>query len=191
MKIRSSNWIYNPVIGYVLLYPLLILGYLLSGVTGKTPKWAYIAFRRLHCITDGAVNAWLSARISRRSRLIEFRDGAGVRGAGPGLDAEVARAVEALREKGYYVFDERLPAEMREALLEFARVTPSNQVPAVQKAPVPVHLEMDSPRAPRYQFDEETLIRSPEIQRILSNPAFACIAQEYFGSIPINDMFTM
>ena len=41
MEIHSSSWIYNPVVGYVLLYPLLILGYLVSGVTGKTPKWAY------------------------------------------------------------------------------------------------------------------------------------------------------
>ena len=150
MKIHSSSWIYNPIVGYVLLYPLLILGYLVSSVTGKTPKWAYIAFRKLHCTTGGAVNAWLSARISRRSRFIQFGDGAGVQGARPELDAEAARALEALSEKGYYVFDERLPDGMREALLEFARVTPSTQVPAVQKAPVPVHLEMDSPRAPRY-----------------------------------------
>jgi hypothetical protein len=100
-----------------------------------------------------------------------------------------------LQENGYHIFEDKLPIEICESLLKFAK-TEECTIRKVDQNDVDnktLVTKYDSkfPKAVRYDFSAEKLIKNEKIQLIMAETVFQSIAQEYFGSKPFIDIIGM
>jgi hypothetical protein len=171
------------------------LGVLFGGavfaLTGRTPAFAYRWFIRLFCLTGGRSNDMLSALVARFNpvRPLPARGGPVV----PLTSAQFESAQAALRTRGFYVLPHHLPADMCERLLQFALREPS--VIRADDSPTefagqrrPYQEDRGKPCGVRYDFEMQDLLRNPDVQRLISDPALLSLAQGYFGSAPRADV---
>ncbi len=179
--------LYSPVVGRLVLGPLVRLGYWAFLRTGRTPPVCYAGFRKLHCVTRGEINRELSGAIARASAPIEIEDPTGL--LGDRKDCAALR--ETVDRDGYAVSPHRLDPAMCAELMAFATATPANRVPSVAGDPSRARFDPAAPTAPRYQFDEAALLTVPAVRRLVGDPSFIDLAGKYFGSPPINDLVTM
>jgi hypothetical protein len=89
-----------------------------------------------------------------------------------------------LNRDGVYVFKNRLPAEMVEAMRQSALTVPS--MPRGLETPSEPY-PRENPVVGRYDIDESYTMASPEMQDFCSDPAFARIAATYLGQPVIQD----
>jgi hypothetical protein len=188
-----KDWLlYSTLAEHCLLRPLVRLGYWQFRRSGRTPGASYSSFRKLHCVTGGEINRELSLEISRRVPLLELGDEpSGALGRGGRVVQVVDRAIEALRRDGFYVFPERLDAATCAELVKLAEEAPAILVPAPRGLPRVAKFNPADPRAPRYQLDEATLLRSPAVRRLLGDASLIYLGQRYLEAPPINDLVTM
>ena len=97
---------------------------------------------------------------------------------------EIVRCVQGLRADGVYVFENKLPAAMVEAMRASALELPSA---ARGLGTPPVPYPRAAPQVGRYDIDEDNTMASPEMQDYCSDPALALIASEYLGQPVIQD----
>jgi hypothetical protein len=162
-------------------------------VTEKTPMFAHQSMIRLFCLTSGRSNDWISTLIGFFKRAYRF-------GTPAGVIAEMSdptvrdRAVRALRESGYYLFEQRLSGDMCDRLLRYAMTQPcelgqmDDQQHADQREAVYVR---GKPQAVRYNFKTNDLLRNPDVQNLIADLSFADLAQSYLGARPIIDALSM
>jgi len=178
--LRSAIYVFDLLIG--------LLGYY---VTKNTPRRAHLAMVMLFCRTRGRSSDVLSWMMSvlRPPRPIELCNEVLLAGA----QVEAVSAVQALRERGYYVFKNKLPEELCDKLLAFATQHPAltrlmdGELGLVESTVY----DRQSPLAVRYDFSTQDLLNNEDIQRILADLTFASIAQEYLRAIPIVDVVSM
>ena len=171
--------LYSEITARLLLRPLVSLGYWQFERSGVTPKPSYASFRKLHCVTRGGINRELSARVRRAPPAIDT--------TGSAIDGAVDAALAALHRDGIYVFPQRLDPAICVELRAFADTTPAHLVPTGGRAV----FDASTPRAPRYQFLEPALLRSPAVRRVMADPGFLALAARYLETVPINDVVTM
>lgn len=177
--------LYSPL-ARILLAPLVRAGYWRFRRTGHTPPPSYAGFRKLHCITRGALNRELSREIARATPLLDLDGATGVLGDRTALDA----AVEGLKRDGIYVFPGRLDPALCSELHALATELPATLVPAPASGPREEQFS-STPRAPRYQFSETQLLASRAVRTLVADPSVFALAQRYLGAAPINDLITM
>src|SRR5690348_11320082 len=96
----------------------VIAGGVQHRLTGRTPPSAYQSLIRLYCLTRGQSNDLISSLLARMHRPVDLGQMDGILG---NLDSlEFDRITHALDDKGYFVFDRRLPADICDRLLKFA-----------------------------------------------------------------------
>lgn len=97
---------------------------------------------------------------------------------------EIVRCVQGLRQNGVYVFENKVPSAMVEAMRTSALEAPS-VARGLESAPAPY--PRSAPQVGRYDIDEDNTMASPEMQDYCSDPALALIAAEYLGQPVIQD----
>ena len=102
--------------------------------------------------------------------------------------AEIDAAVAGIREDGFYVFKHKAPAETVARILEFAESEPCT-ARGIDAAPAA--FPRSAPIAGRYDFDEQTMMRSPDLQDYCSDPAMATIAARYLEQRVVQDVVTL
>jgi hypothetical protein len=165
-------------------------GYFL--VTKKTPKFAHQSMIRLFCLTSGHSNDWISASIGFFKGKYHFESTAGII-AEMAQPAARLNAVRALRETGYYVFEQRLPVEICDRLLQYAMTTPCelSQMDGQNEGQREAVYVRGDPQAVRYNFKSYDLLRNPEVQNLIADLSFADLAQSYLDARPIIDALSM
>lgn len=156
-----------------------------------TPGWAAQSMIRLFCTTGGRSSDILAAmvRLLHPARPLGGTDGV----LGPLDNSAVEHIGATLRERGYHVFERRLPGELCDRLVQFAItqeavVRPREGEAASQRTAV---YEPARPLAVRYDFPDSVLINQPDVQALLADPTLLSVAQEYLGTEPIVDVVAM
>lgn len=172
----------------------LALGGLLYVFGERVPESSYQAMIRLFCLTGGRSNDFMAGLVRISQRTIVLPQPRGELGVAGSADAK--RIAKQIGRDGYHVFDERLPADVCDRLLQFAlrthaRVRPAKDEPAV---PGKVRREIYDRRHPvavRYDFDSGDVLNCPGVQSVLANPAILAVAQNYLNSTPVADVVSM
>ena len=98
--------------------------------------------------------------------------------------SEVEQAVAGIRRDGFYVFSHIADPEIVSKIRTYAEKAPCFARGA--DSPPSVY-PRSSPRAGRYDFDEETALGSPEVQEFVTDPLMALISQKYLGQPALMD----
>lgn len=178
----------------VLLYSMVLLGgYGAFLIFRRTPSVAYRSMVRLFCLTGGQSNDLLSRAIGLLEKRYHFRTALGVLGdmSDPGALKLVTGAI---RERGYFQFENRLPEDLCDRLLKFAISQPSEAYQMDGREsdrPVAAVYPRENPLAVRYELRTQNLLENPDIQILLADLSFAAVAQEYLGARPVIDVLSM
>jgi phytanoyl-CoA dioxygenase PhyH len=171
----------------------LLLGLGIYAVSGKTPPFAYQAMVALFCLSGGRSNDVLSRIIGKLKPQYPLTQGAGVLGD---LSTAASRRdiVGQLRARGFYVFQQQLPADMCDRLLQYAltqRCVTRRMDGGQPTQAVAATYPRGTPNAVRYDFDLADLLANHDVQRLLADPSLVALAQDYLGSRPVIDVLSM
>jgi hypothetical protein len=181
----------------LILLPLftvrLLLGWMMYLVSGRTPAFAYQSMVMLFCLTGGRSNDIVSRLIGFFKRPYRLPQQRGVLGDMGSAERRLA-VVSQLRNRGYYVFQNCLPSDTCDRLLQFALSQPCQMRRMDGGKPgvlVKGEYSRGAPRAIRYDFDPQDLLANEDVQKLLADLSFVALAQEYLGSRPTADVLTM
>lgn len=172
---------------------MLVIGFALYLVTKKTPAFAYQSMIRLFCLTKGYSNDYLSRLIGVFRRPYRFHDAAGILGDMSDASRR-ASIVSSLRDRGFYVFEKRLPDKICDRLLQYATSHRCQASPMDEQRysePVWAVYRRNKTQAVRYEFSANDLLANHDVQAILADLSFAAIAQDYLGAKPVIDVLSM
>lgn len=166
----------------------LAVGSFVYALCGVTPAYAYQSMIRLFCLTGGYSNDIL-ARIFRR-RPYQLSNVVGV--LGDMGERELAHVTKVLRDRGYYVFEKRLSADLIQRLVDFAStqkctIRPTDADTKRGIGPRVTVYDRANPQGVVYEFDPEDLINNPDIQALMADPSIFAVAQAYVGGAPVLD----
>lgn len=159
---------------------------------GKTSASAHLGMIFLFCWTRGRSSDMLARIISWVRPPYDFPPKDGILKLAHGNECE--QAVSSLRDRGYYIFQERLPDDVCDRLLSFAltsRCTRRAMDGEQGGAAVVTIYDRNNPSAVRYDFTTQDLLDNPDIQRILGDLSFVAVAQQYLEAKPVIDVVTM
>jgi len=160
----------------------LLVGWIRFRKSGATPTRAHMALASLFCQTGGTSNDLIHAFIVRRRPLMHIDDGGIL-----GLDEqELQQVVNQLTERGYYVFERKLPADLRDRLLEFALA--EEAVVRNKQQRELARYDRENPKAVRYDFSEATILRSEAAQELMADRSLLALAQAYLKCAPMLDL---
>jgi hypothetical protein len=185
-SIKRLMW--NALFGIQLLF-----GWAVYLVSGKTPPFAHQAMIGLFCVTQGRSNDLASKLIGFFKRPFQIPRARGVLGD---MSAKEYRdpIVSQLRERGYYVFERCIPADLCDRLLSYAVSHPCKMRRmdgGEHGRTVETVYPRGAPQAVRYDFDIQALLNNPDVQDLLADLSFVCLAQDYLGARPTIDVLTM
>lgn len=160
---------------------------------GQTPPQAHLAMIQLFCATAGRFNDAVSWLIGAASRRLDLPAPVGVLGdlRGQALDQQTRR----LREQGYAVFPEALPADVCARLMQFALRSPAlvRRMDHEPEGGMPRTALFDpvQPLAVRYDYAVADLLNQADVQALLADPSLLALAQAYLGCRPRADVLSM
>ena len=147
---------------------------------------------RLFCLTGGNSNDILAKVFARRP--YQLSNASGVLGD---LDEKkLAHVTETLRDRGYYVFEQRLSPDFVARIVEFASthkstIRPSDADSKRGIGPRVTVYDRANPQGLIYDFDPEDLVNNPHIQTLIADPSIFAVAQAYIGGSPMLDEVNM
>jgi hypothetical protein len=161
------------------------------GVTGVTPPWAVQSMVRLFCISGGRSNDLLARLLTARHPPQPLLDQPGV--LVPLASAEIDDAAATLRERGYYLYEQRIPQPICDRLLQFALTHPATvrRRDGESRDTISTVYDPARPLSVRYDFAETDLVNHPDVQALMADPAIIATAQAYLGAEPIADVVAM
>lgn len=186
---KPLRTLFSTLVSMAML-PYGVLRYL---KTGRTPPRAYQALVHLFCLSGGRLNDAMSWCIGLQARRLVIPQPKGLLGdlGGTKLQARV----EQLRERGYVVFPQALPAQTYERLMQFALATPATIRRMDFEAPtVPLRralFDADNPLAVRYDYPVESLLNNEDVQSLLADASILALTQAYLGARPRADVLSM
>jgi hypothetical protein len=159
-----------------------------------TPNWAYQSMIGLFCATGGASNDLLSRFLSRLHPPREVVSNEGILGSLH--PRELSRIVTDLDKNGYHIFENRLPAEICDRLLQFALTNRCSMraMTGLNGAETSCFVEYfprDKPERARYDFEAQDVIDNHDVQRIMADHSFIKVAQAYLRCQPVIDVMSM
>jgi ectoine hydroxylase-related dioxygenase (phytanoyl-CoA dioxygenase family) len=183
-----------------LLKLLRDIAYLSTGIawfalTKKNTHYAYHAMIGLFCSTRGKSNDILAGILARIHRKFPTMPVQGVLGT---LDnSALLKIDQELKEKGYYVFPNRLPDDICDKLLEFSLKTKATirlsdeQIQSKGNAPQRDFYDRANPQGIRYDYKTADLIEDPTVQFLFTDPSVLAVANEYLNTKPLLDIVAM
>src|SRR5688572_15611138 len=133
---------------------VLFIGWIRFRKSGITPARAHQALVSLFCQTGGTSNDLFHTLIVRRRPPVRIQD-RGILGL---EEQQLPQIVSQLRERGYYVFERKLPRHLCHRLLEFA-LAEKALVRGNQQSELETY-DRKNPKGVRYDFSEEAVLRS-------------------------------
>lgn len=167
----------------------LLIGLASYALRKTTPAFAYQCLIGLFCMTRGYSNDLLSRVIGFWDRPYDLPNANGVLGSMTRERRE--KIVSRLREDGYYIFEDRLPDEVCDRLLQYATSHPCKMRPMDGEGlgqPITVTYHKGDPQAVRYDFGIQELLQNPDIQNVLADLSFSTVAQDYLKARPVIDI---
>ena len=164
---------------------LVINGFLDFLQSGVTPESANLARLRLYAATSGLSAEIVSEFISFLNPLKKQYDFAGILKLEDNTNIE--RVVEVIRTSGYYLFNEKLPDEWCQDLINFAERTPSHHDNMLgQKVGHSIlHTDSELLGVVKSAYSEQDIINNQTIQRIILDPSIISIARRYLNTEPV------
>jgi hypothetical protein len=177
--------LYSRPVGRLALRPAVALGYRQFRRSGRTPRWAYRAMRKLFAADPAGFERLAQASTAEHAKLQGLDSATGI--AAGALDDALA----ALRRDGLYVLPRRLPeglcAELEQAALE----AECSVINAQGRVPTRARFDPRHPAGIRMDLREEDVLRCGAVQRLLADETLLSVAQAYLGAAPIQDMVAM
>lgn len=171
---------------------ILLCGYLYFLISGKNTERAYQALVYLFCHTSGRLNHWILQLERCLGKPLKSVQGEGVLGA---VDHMQHSALNQLRNRGFFMRSQALPADVCDRLMEFALTTPATVRPMDgQDKSQEVRQELVSlthPSAVRYDYRVADLLANPDVQNLLADPSLLALAESYLGKAPQLDVLSM
>jgi hypothetical protein len=144
---------------------------------------------RLFCQTRGYSNDVFNSLLSLAHRPYPIATGDGIlSGLTP---QEFQTAIDGIKRQGYHIFPTRLPGDLCDRLTAFALSAQARPVPRREGVPEFLRYDRDHPVAENYRFDEQTVLDSPDVQTLISDPSLIALAQAYLGLQPILDIVAL
>lgn len=151
--------------------------YAASGI--NTPE-AYGRFEYFFCATSGLSNAFLSFLLRLYNPPYPSD---GCRGMlGHFAHGDLYRIAKNLEKDGVHVFENRLPDDIVDELVRFAKTGPCYRHGENAKGREAERYPESSPAAPTYDFLESDLIQVTPVQKLMADPCLYAVSQAYFGS---------
>lgn len=159
---------------------------------GVTPAYAYQSMIRLFCLTGGYSNDILAKIFARRPYQLSKASGV----LGDLDEKKLAHVTETLRDRGFYVFENRLAPDLVARLVDFAStqkctIRPSDAESKQGIGPRVTVYDRANPQGLVYDFDPEDLVNNPHIQALIADPSIFAVAQAYIGGAPVLDEVNM
>jgi len=171
----------------------LALGAVRYWARGHTPDSAYQSMISLFCQSGGVSNDRLSRVVSRLHPPYALDAAQGV--LGEFRDEDLDRITHDLEERGYHVFERRLPADLCDRLLAFAL---SNRCTARAmsgqqrtEAKEVKRYPREQPGSVRFDFSAQDVIDNADVQALMADRSLIALAQSYLRSKPIFDVMSM
>jgi hypothetical protein len=160
-------------------------------VTGKTPLWTVQSLVRLFCASGGRSNDLIARLLAVRHPPQPLPEQPGA--LAPLAPARIGEAADALRARGYYLYEQRVPQPICDRLLQFALTEPATVRlrDGENRDVVSTVYDPARPRGVRYDFAEADLINHPDVQALMADPAIIAAAQAYLGTEPVVDVVAM
>lgn len=171
-----------PGLGTVRDLVSLLAGLVHFRWTGTTPRRAHQALVSLFCSTGGVSNDIIHKFVARRRYPFNI-EGKGVLGVD---EQQLHQITKTIRERGYYVFERRLPAEFCDRLQKFALTEQAHFT--INGEPKLERYDRERPKAVRYDFSEKIILRSDAAQELMADPSVLAVAQAYLGCAPVLDL---
>ncbi len=171
----------------------LFVGFAVYLISGKTPTFAYQSMVNLFCLTKGFSNDFISKAITLFDPSFQIPNANGLLGD-MSNKAHLDSVNSTLKERGYYVFENRLSDELCDQLLQFAANTNCSIRPMdgqVEKESLVAKYHRNAPKAVRYELDTKVLLNNPDIQKIMADLSIMAVAQEYLKTKPVIDVLSM
>jgi hypothetical protein len=167
----------------------LLAGCIHFAIKGTNSSATYQSMINLYCLTKGYSSDFLSLWISLVRKSYPLPDADGILGNLSG--GEVERINNILNDKGYYVFDQKLPEHLCDALLQFAlnsecRITVKSDGSRATQQPL-IKYNREHPEGLLYVFDVESVINNSDVQGLIADKSLIAIAQAYLNSQPVLD----
>lgn len=170
----------------------LLLGYFIFLLTGKNTNRGHQALVFFFCRTGGRVNAWLARLDGVLSSPLKSLNGEGVLGSVADMREAGARQV---CERGYFVKNSALSAQICDRLMTFALATPAVVRPMDGEAKGGIErlelINLNCPSAVRYDYKVADLLANPDFQNLLVDPSLLALAESYLGVSPKLDVLSM
>jgi hypothetical protein len=160
-------------------------------VTGKTPLWTVQSLVRLFCASGGRSHDLIAKLLAARHPPRQLTEQPGV--LAPLVPAQIDEAAAALRERGYYLYDQRIPQPICDRLLQYALTQPATVRlrDGENREKISSVYDPARPIGVRYDFAEADLINHPDVQALMADSAIVAAAQAYLGAEPVVDVVAM
>jgi hypothetical protein len=172
---------------------LLPIGFILYGITGRTPEFAHQALIWLFCVSQGRSNDLLSGIVSRMRGRLAIESPVGILGDLNGRALQ--DHLDGLLRDGFIVRERALPPDVCDRLVRFALgtqvVTRRLEGQGGVEPARPALFDPDAPTAVRYDYSPSDLLDNPDVQSLLADQSILCLAQAYLGCRPLADVITM
>lgn len=150
---------------------------------GEADHAAWLAMLNLHCRTNGRWTDQMTAIMRRlRPPPAPLRSFESLLGHFEPTD--VKAITDHLRRDGYYVFEPRIPGQLcdvfAQATMDIEARTNRTEGFRHQRA----KFDPANPVGYVYDLPEQEVWKVPSAQKILADPLFLNVAQEYFGAVP-------
>ena len=170
-----------------LVYQLVFrIGYIFFKISKRTWWKSYVSFRRLFVITKGAFNDRMSEKLSREFPQQKLGHVSGL--LGNIGEEQVDDIVKQIEKNGYHIFDATLPMSKVEALVELSLNLEAELIPPAKDGTKTAKYDRKNILTPRYQFNEQEILKNKLVQEISFDRSLYAIAQGYLKCIPIQDL---
>lgn len=143
----------------------------------------------LHCSTNGRFTDRLATlmRVLRPPRKPEPVSGY----LGNFSVAQQKAIVDQIARDGYYVFEQRLPAELCDEMERLASSTPAIVEGRSRDPENRVVFDPGNPISKTYRLTESELVENRAIQKLMADPSLLSIAEQYLRFLPILNSINM
>ena len=104
---------------------------------------------------------------------------------------KIKKICNSIKHNGYYIFDSKLPKDICEDLINFSYSINATVEKDEDNESIQLKYDASSPVSSTYRFSEQDLVLNNIVQKLMAEPAFLEIAQEYLSTRPILDSVKM